>query len=144
MARMPDTNRRAVTIALHRQWGAEARPTDFMVHETAPGSFDDLEEALRRPVVPKIVRPANQAFEALEIPKPPAQRQGHVPPRPMPAPAAPAPRPTSLCFLDPVTAREAESSSYWRRHLRQMAGAAEWAFLGWCLGMVTARVWGWV
>jgi hypothetical protein len=138
MARMPDTNR-PVTIALHRQWGAEARPTDFMVHETAPGSFDDLEQALPRPVVPRIVRPANQAFESLQIP-----------PRPAAAAApAPAPRPTSFCFLDPVTAREAESSSYWRRsirrrHLRQMAGAAEWAFLGWCLGMVTARVWGWV
>jgi hypothetical protein len=139
MARMPDTHRRAVTMALHRQWGAEPRPTDFMVHATQPGSFDDLEDTLRRPVTPTIVRPPNHAFESLEIPAPAAA------PKAKPAPA----RPTSLCFLEPVADRPAEPRPHWhrsirRRHLRQMQGAAEWAFVGWCMGMVTARAWGWL
>jgi hypothetical protein len=150
MARMPDTHRRAVTMALHRQWGAEPRPTDFMVHATQPGSFDDLEDALRRPVTPKIVRPPNQAFEALEIPAPAAAvRKGHVPPRPMPAPAPRPAIPTSLCFLEPIPDRPTQPRPHWRRsirrrHLRQMQGAAEWAFVGWCLGMITAKAWGWL
>jgi hypothetical protein len=139
MARMPDTHRRHVTMALHRQWGVEPRPTDFMVHATQPGSFDDLEDTLRRPVTPTIVRPPNQAFEALEIPAPAAA------PKAKPAPA----RPTSLCFLDPVADRPADPRQHWhrsirRRHLRQIQGAAEWAFVGWCMGMLTARAWGWL
>jgi hypothetical protein len=157
MARMPDTHRRAVTMALHRQWGAEPRPTDFMVHATQPGSFDDLEDALRRPVTPKIVRPPNHAFESLEIPAParptppPSRvvRDDQAPYRPPSATPMKELLATSLCFLEPAADRPAAPRPHWRRsirrrHLRQMQGAGGWAFLGWCLGMITAKAWGWL
>jgi hypothetical protein len=86
--------------------------TQLMVHHTAPGELDGS-------ITPPGFTPARDD----------AERTAHTylnPPRVGPKPAS-----------HPVWGRAIR-----RRHLRQMQGALEWAFLGWIVGMLTARAWG--
>lgn len=112
----PPAKPRSVVQALHRQWYADTAPTQFDV-------YYPLGEIDAQPTVPAPMPPASND-EAQQL----AQQ--------ILAQHTQAGTPSSSARSPLGTIR--------RRHRRLMQGALEWGFLGFCAGLLTARLWGWV